>query len=194
MENTALSRRIPKADLLRRHTRAGLEQSDVNSPARVASRGKFAIETVGRRPTLGPYIRLRQQRQVGPNEIIPHRNMDVPWLGMSQSFANEIRPGIGTCPRRWAGGSLTVPRNAFVGMTLSLADGRRADMAETSYRNNGRSWSAMELDDLERGLRLGVSIQVIADFIMRDVDEVRRKALELGILPKRKQLVRGAFK
>jgi hypothetical protein len=67
-------------------------------------------------------------------------------------------------------------------------------MTEPGNFNIGVPWSAMELNDLERGLRLGVSIQVIADFIMRDIDEVRRKALELGILPNRKQLVRGAFK
>jgi hypothetical protein len=45
----------------------------------------------------------------------------------------------------------------------------------------------MELDDLEHGLRIGVSVEVIADFITREVDEVRRKAAELGLLPKRKQ-------
>ena len=66
-------------------------------------------------------------------------------------------------------------------------------MAEPGSLNNGKPWSAMELDDLERGLRIGVSIEVIADFIMRDVDEVRQKALELGILPKRKQLAKEAF-
>ena len=57
-------------------------------------------------------------------------------------------------------------------------DGKRAEVA----------WSAMELDDLEHGLRIGVSIQVIADFIQRDADEVRQKADELGILPDRKRL------
>jgi hypothetical protein len=56
-----------------------------------------------------------------------------------------------------------------------------------------KPWSAMELDDLEHGLRIGVSIEVIADFIKRDLDEVRQKGLELGILPKRKQLAEEAF-
>jgi hypothetical protein len=50
------------------------------------------------------------------------------------------------------------------------------------------AWSEMELDDLEHGLRLGVSIEVIAGFIKRDVDEVRHKADELGILPSWKRL------
>jgi hypothetical protein len=49
-------------------------------------------------------------------------------------------------------------------------------------------WSEMELADLEHGLRLGVSLEVIADFIKRDVDEVRQKADELGILPSWKRL------
>jgi hypothetical protein len=43
-------------------------------------------------------------------------------------------------------------------------------------------------DDLKHGLRIGVSIEVIADFIKRDVDEVRQKAAELSLLPRRKQL------
>jgi hypothetical protein len=61
-------------------------------------------------------------------------------------------------------------------------------MAEPGIPTSDRRWSAMELDDLEHGLRIGVSIEVIADFIKRDVDEVRQKAAELGLLPRRKQL------
>jgi hypothetical protein len=52
----------------------------------------------------------------------------------------------------------------------------------------GMPWSGMELDDLECGLRLGVSLDVIADFIARDVDEVQQKAEDLGILPVRKRV------
>jgi hypothetical protein len=73
------------------------------------------------------------------------------------------------------------------------ADGRPADMTESHDLNNGKPWSAIELDDLEHGLRIGVSIQVIADFIMRDAEEVRQKATELGIFPKRKLLSEEAF-
>jgi hypothetical protein len=36
-------------------------------------------------------------------------------------------------------------------------------MAEAS----GKPWSAVEFDDLQRGLRIGVSIEVIADVIER---------------------------
>ena len=66
-------------------------------------------------------------------------------------------------------------------------------MSEPGNLNRGNSWSAMELDDLERGLRIGVSIEVLADFLMKDADEIRRKALELGILAKRKQTAGGAL-
>jgi hypothetical protein len=56
-----------------------------------------------------------------------------------------------------------------------------------------KPWSATELGDLERALRLGVSIEVIADFITRDADEVWRKADELGILPHWKRLPEKVF-
>jgi len=51
----------------------------------------------------------------------------------------------------------------------------------------------MELDDLEHGLRIAVSVEVIADFIARDVDEVRQKALELGILSEAETARRRAW-
>jgi hypothetical protein len=66
-------------------------------------------------------------------------------------------------------------------------------MTARSKSKDGNPWSAMELDDLEHGLRIGVSIEVIADFVRRDLDEVRRKGLELGMLPKRKQLAEEAL-
>ena len=55
-----------------------------------------------------------------------------------------------------------------------------------------RPWSAKELNDLVRGLQIGVSVAVIADFMARHEDEVRQKAVELGLLPKRK-MVEEAF-
>ena len=66
-------------------------------------------------------------------------------------------------------------------------------MAETRGLDDRKPWSAMELEDLEYGRRIGVSLEVIADFIARDVCEVRQKALELGIFPKRKLLAEDAF-
>jgi hypothetical protein len=51
----------------------------------------------------------------------------------------------------------------------------------------------VELDDLAHGFRIGVSIEVIADFIERDVDEVRRTAAERGLLLRRVRLPEEAF-
>jgi hypothetical protein len=58
--------------------------------------------------------------------------------------------------------------------------------------SSNRPWSAAELDDLGHGLRIGVSIEVIADFIERDVDEVRRTAAELGLLLRPSRLTEEA--
>jgi hypothetical protein len=62
-------------------------------------------------------------------------------------------------------------------------------MAEAS----SKPWSAVELDDLQRGLRIGVSIEVIADVIDRDPDEVRRTARELGLPLRRSRRAEEAF-
>lgn len=45
--------------------------------------------------------------------------------------------------------------------------------------NSGKPWSAMDLVDLQDGLRLGTPIAELADFLCRDLDEVRTKAAEL---------------
>src|SRR5271168_1567283 len=45
--------------------------------------------------------------------------------------------------------------------------------------NTGRPWSPMNLVDLESGLAFGSSIEMIAEFLMRDVEEVRQKAASL---------------
>ena len=58
--------------------------------------------------------------------------------------------------------------------------------------DTSRPWSAKELNDLAGGLQIGVSVAVIADFMARPEDEVRQKAVELGLLPKRK-MVEEAF-
>lgn len=44
--------------------------------------------------------------------------------------------------------------------------------------NTGNPWSDMDMADLENGLRLGDSVEKIADFLCRDVDEVARKIAE----------------
>jgi hypothetical protein len=49
-----------------------------------------------------------------------------------------------------------------------------------------RPWSVTELHDLTHGLRIGVSIEVIADFIERDITDVRQTAAEHGLLLRRR--------
>lgn len=66
-------------------------------------------------------------------------------------------------------------------------------MGEPGNFVSHRPWSAVELEDLRRGLQIGVSIEIIADFVDRGVEEVRRKGFELGLLPKSKQSSVGAF-
>jgi hypothetical protein len=45
--------------------------------------------------------------------------------------------------------------------------------------NSGKEWSAMDLFDLQNGLRLGTPLEEMADFLCRDIDEVRSKEAEL---------------
>jgi hypothetical protein len=49
--------------------------------------------------------------------------------------------------------------------------------------NDGKPWSEMDLWDLKNSLAQGESIQEVAGFLCRSgtVDEVRRKAKELGL-------------
>ena len=44
--------------------------------------------------------------------------------------------------------------------------------------NSGKNWSEMDLQDLRDGLRLRSPLQELADFLMRDVEEVEAKAAE----------------
>jgi len=48
--------------------------------------------------------------------------------------------------------------------------------------NSGKPWSPVDLYDLRRGLGRGTSIDQVADFLCRDVSEVRAKASQLGLL------------
>jgi hypothetical protein len=50
--------------------------------------------------------------------------------------------------------------------------------------NDGKSWSEMDLFDLRKSLAYGRSIEEVAGFLCRSgtVEEVRRKAEELGLL------------
>jgi hypothetical protein len=53
--------------------------------------------------------------------------------------------------------------------------------------NDGKSWSEMDLFDLRSGLAYGRSIEEVAGFLCRfgTVEEVKRKAEELGLLSSR---------
>ena len=50
--------------------------------------------------------------------------------------------------------------------------------------NDGKPWSEMDLFDLRNSLAYGRSIEEVAEFLCRSgiVDEVERKAEELGLL------------
>jgi hypothetical protein len=48
--------------------------------------------------------------------------------------------------------------------------------------NSGKPWSPVDLYDLRQGLGRGTPIDQVADFLSRDVSEVRAKALQLGLL------------
>jgi hypothetical protein len=50
--------------------------------------------------------------------------------------------------------------------------------------NDGKAWSEMDLFDLRNSLAYGRSIEEVAEFLCRSgiVDEVERKAEELGLL------------
>jgi hypothetical protein len=45
--------------------------------------------------------------------------------------------------------------------------------------NSGKAWSEMELNDLRQCLTEGAPISDFANFLCRDVDEVKRKVAEL---------------
>ncbi len=48
--------------------------------------------------------------------------------------------------------------------------------------NSGKPWAPVDLYDLRQGLGRGTRIDQVADFLCRDVSEVRAKALQLGLL------------
>jgi hypothetical protein len=55
---------------------------------------------------------------------------------------------------------------------------------EQRYANDGREWSELDLANLEFALRHGGTVDETAALLCRagTIDEVRRKALELGII------------
>jgi hypothetical protein len=51
--------------------------------------------------------------------------------------------------------------------------------------NSGKPWSPVDLYDLRQGLGRGTPIDQVADYLCRDVSEVRAKALQLGLVGSR---------
>jgi hypothetical protein len=45
-----------------------------------------------------------------------------------------------------------------------------------------RAWTDMDIDDLRSGIAHDESFEDIAELMMRDVEEVKRKAVELGFV------------
>jgi hypothetical protein len=50
--------------------------------------------------------------------------------------------------------------------------------------NSGRPWSEMDLFDLRSSLEWGRSIEEVAEFLCRDVEEVEIEAKVRGLIPK----------
>jgi len=47
--------------------------------------------------------------------------------------------------------------------------------------NSGKAWSETDLWDLQNSLAHGQTAEAVADFLCRDVEEVREKLVELGL-------------
>ncbi len=56
-------------------------------------------------------------------------------------------------------------------------------MAKVQKIDDHKPWSAMEVFDLRNSLEQGESIEQVAAVLCRSVDEVARKAKELGLGP-----------
>jgi hypothetical protein len=55
-----------------------------------------------------------------------------------------------------------------------------AGSAPMSNVSSAKPWSTLDLQNLREGLRAGMPILKLADFLMRDVDEVEAKIAELA--------------
>jgi hypothetical protein len=56
---------------------------------------------------------------------------------------------------------------------------RKKPPGDAPHINSGKPWSELDLADLRQCLILGASAELIADFLCRDVHEVRAKSAEL---------------
>ena len=53
--------------------------------------------------------------------------------------------------------------------------------------NSSKSWSKMDIEDLRASLDFGNTFADAASMLCRDVDEVRQKAKELGLVERPKR-------
>ena len=58
---------------------------------------------------------------------------------------------------------------------------RKKPPADAPNINTGKPWSALDLQDLRYCLAAGEPAEDIADFLCRNVDEVRAKTAERGL-------------
>ena len=56
---------------------------------------------------------------------------------------------------------------------------RKKPPADAPNLNSGKPWSELDLSDLRYGLAAGETVEAIAEFLCRDVAEVRAKTAEL---------------
>jgi hypothetical protein len=64
-------------------------------------------------------------------------------------------------------------------ITAMFSNLRKKPPADMPNVNSGKAWSEMDLNDLRQCLIEGAPAGDIADFLCRDVDEVKRKIAEL---------------
>jgi hypothetical protein len=57
---------------------------------------------------------------------------------------------------------------------------RKKPPAGLTNLNSGQPWSELDLSDLRYGLAAGETVEAIAEFLCRDVAEVRAKTAELA--------------
>jgi hypothetical protein len=53
--------------------------------------------------------------------------------------------------------------------------------------NSGKAWSEMDLWDLRNSVSHGRTAKEVADFLCRNIEEVREKIAELGLTERRAQ-------
>lgn len=98
--------------------------------------------------------------------------------------------GLGASAKVTLAGGVVKPlgmvRVPSLGATLGHDDQARSAPLPEQPRfknwNEDTPWSEMDIFDLRTSLELGHSVATVADFLMRREDELRRKAIELGLL------------